>query len=86
MSDHEIPIRFVLASRSPARLATLRAAGVEPEVIVSHVDEEAIEGSMPGAPPAELARRGAGGGAGQRARGLTPGDAMPTLRSCWAPH
>jgi len=56
MSDHETPIRFVLASRSPARLATLRAAGVEPEVIVSHVDEEAIEGSMPGAPPAELAQ------------------------------
>ncbi|MCH1462600.1 MAG: Maf-like protein [Candidatus Nanopelagicales bacterium] len=56
MSDHETPIRFVLASRSPARLATLRAAGVEPEVIVSHVDEEAIEGSMPDAPPAELAQ------------------------------
>ena len=32
-------MRFVLASASPARLATLRAAGVEPEVIVSHVDE-----------------------------------------------
>jgi septum formation protein len=29
---------------------------VEPEVIVSHVDEEAIEGSMPDAPPAELAQ------------------------------
>ena len=56
MSDHETPLRFVLASRSPARLATLRAAGVEPEVIVSHVDEEAIEGSMPDAPPAELAQ------------------------------
>lgn len=34
--------RFVLASRSPARLATLRAAGVEPEVRVSTVDEEAV--------------------------------------------
>ena len=56
MSDHETPLRFVLASRSPARLATLRAAGVEPEVIVSHVDEEAIEGSMPDAPPGELAQ------------------------------
>jgi septum formation protein len=56
MSNHATPIRFVLASRSPARLATLRAAGVEPEVIVSHVDEEAIEASLPDATPAELAQ------------------------------
>jgi septum formation protein len=34
--------RFVLASASPARLATFRRAGVEPEVIVSGVDEDAI--------------------------------------------
>lgn len=33
---------LVLASQSPARLATLRSAGVEPRVIVSHVDEDAI--------------------------------------------
>ena len=32
-------IRVVLASSSPARLTTLRAAGVFPEVIVSGVDE-----------------------------------------------
>src|SRR5690554_5926508 len=36
-----MPVPFVLASESPARLATLRAAGVEPQVIVSHVDEDA---------------------------------------------
>ncbi|SOD72030.1 septum formation protein [Jatrophihabitans sp. GAS493] len=35
-------MRFILASGSPARLATLRAAGVEPEVVVSGVDEESI--------------------------------------------
>ena len=48
--------RFILASQSPARLATLRAAGIEPEVIVSDVDEEAIEAGLPGATPAELAQ------------------------------
>ncbi len=35
-------MRFVLASGSPARLETLRRAGVEPEVIVSGVDEDAV--------------------------------------------
>jgi septum formation protein len=42
---------FVLASQSPARLATLQAAGIDPVVIVSGVDEEAL-GPLP---PAELA-------------------------------
>jgi septum formation protein len=42
---------LVLASASPARLATLRAAGIEPEVIVSGVDESQVDGL----PPAELA-------------------------------
>lgn len=37
-----MPIPFVLASRSPARLATLRSAGVDPQVIVSEVDEDAV--------------------------------------------
>ena len=56
MSDPANPIRIILASRSPARLATLRAAGIEPEVIVSAVDEEAIEAGLPDATPAELAQ------------------------------
>jgi septum formation protein len=44
-------VRLVLASASPARLATLRSAGIEPVVIVSGVDESQIAGL----PPAELA-------------------------------
>jgi septum formation protein len=35
-------MRFVLASGSPARLATLRAAGMDPEVLISGVDESSI--------------------------------------------
>jgi septum formation protein len=38
-------VRFVLASASPARLQTLRRAGVQPEVIVSGVDEDAVTAS-----------------------------------------
>ncbi|WP_084152272.1 Maf family protein [Nocardioides halotolerans] len=42
---------LVLASQSPARLATLRAAGLDPVVVVSGVDEDQL-GPLP---PAELA-------------------------------
>jgi nucleoside triphosphate pyrophosphatase len=35
-------VRVVLASASPARLRTLRAAGLEPEVVVSGVDESTV--------------------------------------------
>ena len=35
-------MRVVLASQSPARLATLRSAGIEPEVVVSGVDEDTV--------------------------------------------
>ncbi|SDT05941.1 Maf family protein [Microlunatus soli] len=40
-------VGLVLASQSPARLATLRSAGVEPEVIVSGVDESVITDTDP---------------------------------------
>jgi septum formation protein len=36
------PPRLVLASQSPARLATLRSAGLDPEVVVSGVDESTV--------------------------------------------
>lgn len=49
-------MQIVLASRSPARLATLRAAGIEPEVVVSGIDEEAIVATDPVALVAALAR------------------------------
>ena len=38
--------RVVLASASPARRALLRAAGIEPEVVVSGVDEDALEDAL----------------------------------------
>jgi septum formation protein len=38
---------FVLASASPARLATLRGAGVRPRVVVSGVDESTVQETDP---------------------------------------
>ncbi len=47
--------RLVLASASPARLATLRAAGLDPAVMVSGVDEDAVGAALGDVAPAVLA-------------------------------
>src|SRR5699024_3564607 len=49
-------IQLLLASASPARLATLRAAGVDPRVCVSGVDESGIDAGSPAETARELAR------------------------------
>lgn len=54
MTDRPRP-RFVLASASPARLRLLRAAGIEPEVLVSDVDESAVTAPDAGSLCAALA-------------------------------
>jgi septum formation protein len=59
--------RLVLASASPARLSVLRAAGVEPEVRVSGVDEDAISAPDPAALVLALAKAKA-------AAAVRPGD------------
>lgn len=47
--------RLILASASPARLATLRSAGVNPEVVVSGVDESVVAAGEPALLAVELA-------------------------------
>lgn len=47
-------VQFVLASQSPARLALLRSAGLDPAVFVSGVDEDAVAASLTDPSPSEL--------------------------------
>ncbi|WP_222853753.1 Maf family protein [Fodinicola acaciae] len=46
--------RLILASASPARLATLRSAGFAPDVLVSGVDEDAVAATLTEPTPAQL--------------------------------
>ncbi|HEY7261109.1 MAG TPA: nucleoside triphosphate pyrophosphatase [Trebonia sp.] len=62
-------MRVILASGSPARLAVLRAAGLDPQVIVSGVDEDAYEAAT----TAELAGLLAGAKASAVAASLGDG-------------
>jgi septum formation protein len=64
---------IVLASSSPARLALLRSAGLDPEVVVSGVDEEAVTAGSPAELCLVLARAKASVVAEGRAKGLVIG-------------
>ena len=48
------PLSLILASKSPARLQTLRAAGIEPTVVVSEVDEDAVVADVRGGASAQV--------------------------------
>lgn len=62
--------KIVLASASPRRLELLRQIGIEPEVIVSHV-EELVTSSVPGEVVMELSR--------QKAEDVAKGQSAGTL-------
>jgi septum formation protein len=47
-------VQFVLASQSPARLNVLRSAGLDPAVVVSGVDEDAVAAALTDPAPSEL--------------------------------
>jgi septum formation protein len=65
--------RIVLASASPARLGVLRAAGLDPEVVVSGVDETAFTAATPGELAGLLATAKATAVASGQADGLVIG-------------
>lgn len=65
--------RLILASQSPARLETLRRAGLGPEVQVSGVDEAGVTEERPADLALELARRKAVAVAATNPRALVVG-------------
>ena len=65
--------RVVLASASPGRRTVLRQAGIDPVVIVSGVDEEAVIATQgPDAAPGDIANALAGAKAEQVIANLEP--------------
>lgn len=69
-------MHVVLASASPARLSILRAAGLDPLVEVSEVDEDALLAAVPDATPAEKVTTLAGAKATTVARRIGAVDAV----------
>ncbi len=74
--------RLVLASASPARLALLKAAGIEPEVIVSNVDESTVDSPDPAVLSGTLARLKAEAVAGGLAANGTGGSGTTLVLGC----
>jgi septum formation protein len=73
-------VRVVLASASPARLAVLRGAGLDPEVIVSDVDEDSYSAATTGELTALLSAAKAVAVAATQASGVVIGcDSMLDL-------
>jgi len=71
-------VRLVLASASPARLATLRHAGLDPEVMVSGVDESTVRAEDVAGLTARLARLKAAAVASR----VVPGPAPVVVVGC----
>ncbi|WP_232533849.1 nucleoside triphosphate pyrophosphatase [Plantactinospora sp. KBS50] len=71
------PLRFVLASASPARRKLLQAAGIEPYVLVSGVDETQVVAEQPDRLCLQLARLKAEAVVGRLASGIDGGAAGP---------
>ena len=67
------PPRLVLASASPARLKTLRNAGLAPEVVVSGVDESEVELTTPAEYTLKLAQLKAVAVAAEQKRAIVIG-------------
>ncbi|MFY1586783.1 Maf family protein [Micromonospora sp. WMMD734] len=63
--SNSVPLRLVLASQSPARRKLLQAAGIEPDVLVSGVDESLVVAERAEDLCLELARRKAQAVAGR---------------------
>lgn len=76
-------VRLVLGSASPARLSTLRKAGLDPEVVVSGVPEDGIHADSPAELAGLLARHKAEAVMAQvGSAGSVPGSPLLVVMGC----